>query len=1722
MRMKVWISVVAAVSFVFTGTTLPASSASAAPALVPAASSEILTTCASPPDSPDATPENRDRFVELWSSRVADNAWLQDYADKTAVPDDIKAEGFHVMDGGTQAWLVACLLESLLAAADETPTVEKRNQFLSGLELVIFGKAEIAKMREEFNAKTPVDDNPLPVPQELTSDALEDMSDRLLTEPSLTSADQPRANVSAPSATTTTDLQGAASPQLQKLVNAPSVVPSSSTPTAAAAPTATPTGFTPLGVGGLPGMPVLLEAVNELLQLVSTIEGTLFTLPGVNLLASAFYRICGESPTMPLSCSVMLPVGVPIAADLTGDNFPDVTGNLSPMVNAVTGEVGARFAVNRLFAYSGPLKAHVFAVYDTPMGSKRIEFGYDGRASTLGNHHYATFRVKNVLKALTGDVQVAADVESQQPGSTESLTFAVKSLVGGSPGVQPSEEDPIAGSVQMSPFPTTFNVGARLIHTASRDQDIFDVKSTTPTRVDALIDQKTTTTSPKSSRRFTATVDKLPTSVTVDLVHEGEKQSIDYSASAPIDLVRASDTAIGDVSHPDSYTESVYEVHGVPTSAHVDLTGAQDIRYSANAKIPEVSFSTKTLVDNQLQQQITAKAHQIPKSVHVTNLTTAGDQKIGYTADDELGDVELGMYDRDEAGVETNLAAKATGIPTEMQFRSTKATGAYDFTSNTGIDLIEATLTRNNGSILPMAGQDHATVYKRGEQLGLDFRLSGFTSAHFDGHEDTNVSLGLTPGGQTFDAVADIDDSADGGQNVLATAHVGALPANMAVTFDPDNGTADYAASSVIPLLTASFTDRATQMFGSAKLTDLPENIGLTFNTSGESPEVTYDADSRLGSIELDYSEKPGGLGIHGVIDDLPEYMRIGGLDPIVFDARSSAGAAPASSDIGQILFQFATDGVFASPPTADDHVYLDTDLADSTHAELQYSGLRYLSVDTSDQELHATIKNTAARLFRAYLITPTLSMEGFIEKVPAEVTIGQVGNLVSYDASSAIDRIYTDVNRTNGDHLAVDVRGVPQQIDLLFDGAGSKLAWDASDPTTSVSAIAHLTPATIGGTRAFDASLTITGIPEHWDATWANGNVLFQAPDGIGSIAAQVTNHGSIHVLTGDHLSAFYDQTAGVAPGDLDASLQVSNLKKVAFSKVTNATGGGFQANLDMGSGNAQIFKFSGDVTLPTTKLLASGEFSKLPSQISLKSDSGRVTYSGNTNPDLTLSVKGGTPAAVAALPAIPMVHGVAARDAIGGDGGTAYGANVYLTGLPTGLDLNAPAGTYKVIGYHPTVSALQVDAILKTLAAKPVSLQVQQNVPTAAPVDFTFGPFLSSTMGDGTHTLSLNYTASDDLGALTAQVKLGDTASADVAKLEISSIPKSISVNAAFGAVQKTVGVAMSSDIADIKAFYKTAGDLNFTGSVHLHDVPSAVNVVIGRASASDGEKDVTTPDFTMTASHAGLDIEATASAEIADPVDASAAASLIVTDLGSRVTGQLDGTTLKITSTKADTTTPEPTKKFLLSAAGSVKLDVDLGFEVAGFVNTGNLNVDVDLRQLTLGFEEASSLQLDLGITTGLKGNYSTFTFAEDTETVIKIHDKLRFVAETFLGDIDFEIFKLDPTTINLHNVIDHFRLASNRLADVFTQRVLDLGLGYCDIFVKIRPHPEYSTDGPSFTVPQPPTDSNPAAWLITPDPNLLGYTLPDFVVDIVAYFTSPYGHDIDGGLRCESRI
>src|SRR6185437_11731225 len=110
--------------------------------------------------------------------------------------------------------------------------------------------------------------------------------------------------------------------------------------------------------------------------------------------SSLFYKVCAESPTQPLACSVSLPIGIPIPTDVTGDHFPDVLAELIPVVANGT-DFGVSFSVIRLPLTTGPLPAHVFFVYDVPVANKRLEYGYDGRASTLAKNTTTTVTLKN-------------------------------------------------------------------------------------------------------------------------------------------------------------------------------------------------------------------------------------------------------------------------------------------------------------------------------------------------------------------------------------------------------------------------------------------------------------------------------------------------------------------------------------------------------------------------------------------------------------------------------------------------------------------------------------------------------------------------------------------------------------------------------------------------------------------------------------------------------------------------------------------------------------------------------------------------------------------------------------------------------------------------------------------------------------------------------------------------------------------------------------------------------------------------------------------------------------------------------------------------------------------------------------------------------------------------------------------------------------------------------
>lgn len=203
------------------------------------------------------------------------------------------------------------------------------------------------------------------------------------------------------------------------------------------------------------------------------------------------YRLCVESADVPVSCSIRQPVGVPVAADVTGDGSPDLAADLVPAALPGEGSAGLGFAVKRLGREN--LKARVWAEYDG-----KVAVGFDGlrRGSSLSEFDKGTFTVD-----LTGK-RVKAELERTDPGASAAV---VAGLIGRS-----------AVSLRQSPATEKLTVNAAL------DPPALDVAASAPAKLDALA---------VTGRQFTrAVLDRMPARAKVRL----SRGEIRFASPSPI------------------------------------------------------------------------------------------------------------------------------------------------------------------------------------------------------------------------------------------------------------------------------------------------------------------------------------------------------------------------------------------------------------------------------------------------------------------------------------------------------------------------------------------------------------------------------------------------------------------------------------------------------------------------------------------------------------------------------------------------------------------------------------------------------------------------------------------------------------------------------------------------------------------------------------------------------------------------------------------------------------------------------------------------------------------------------------------------------------------------------------------------------------------------------------------------------------------------------------
>lgn len=215
-----------------------------------------------------------------------------------------------------------------------------------------------------------------------------------------------------------------------------------------------------------------LSLIKPLAAVVKVFDGLGKAVPGLT------YRLCVQSAEVPVSCSIQQPVGVPAAADVTGDGLPDLAADLVPAAMPAEGAVGLGFAVKRLTREN--LKAQVWAEYDG-----KVSVGFDGlrRGSSLSDYDWGTFTVDLAGK------RVKASVRRKDPGASAAV---IAGLTGRS-----------AVSLRQTPATDKLTVSAAL------DPPTLDVTASAPAKLEALA---------VTGRQFTqAVLDRMPTRAEVRL-----------------------------------------------------------------------------------------------------------------------------------------------------------------------------------------------------------------------------------------------------------------------------------------------------------------------------------------------------------------------------------------------------------------------------------------------------------------------------------------------------------------------------------------------------------------------------------------------------------------------------------------------------------------------------------------------------------------------------------------------------------------------------------------------------------------------------------------------------------------------------------------------------------------------------------------------------------------------------------------------------------------------------------------------------------------------------------------------------------------------------------------------------------------------------------------------------------------------------------------------------
>lgn len=570
------------------------------------------------------------------------------------------------------------------------------------------------------------------------------------------------------------------------------------------------------------------------------------------------YRVCSESRTKAVSCSLTLPLGVPAIVDVTGDRTPDVLTDLVPA--AAPGDIVGvareitnldseiAIATNRLNVVLELLKDPINVILHPELLVEKLQL--EGLLRDLRD------TVQRKVEALLNLVHLGLGLVNLRLPTSEfagrdlpAHVWAVydlpthKRISVGFDGVRRGAGLPTAaiGLYTFAPLQALrgiFDIKATVLQVGAADSLAITAGLTNVTDDDQGLPYDPTV----ASARFS------PVPRTFDAHAFIDPGSTDRDQRATVDARTSERTKLDVQVLSNSAGSNRFDqlvVDQLPNTVSAALIRPRDggdaiVDYTASDTINDVLFADFVYAGEQLDAAVRAAAKNIPTQWRGALNSKADRVTLDYDANAALAALDVAFFDRDPAIV---LRGALRTLPTVVNLDADIPGKHVLFDANTPLGSAEVFVSKDLGGYAPLVGE-HATGVLDGAKLGASARVTGLRKIDvwFDQHPRGGTEF--SPGGQPFVAAGVVD----GRQK--SRLDVSNLPATLGFDLDTTVRRVQFNASSVVQRVKAAYVDTANGPSAVAAINGLPQTVDVRYDL-GDRPKVSYRAASAVPRAEL-------------------------------------------------------------------------------------------------------------------------------------------------------------------------------------------------------------------------------------------------------------------------------------------------------------------------------------------------------------------------------------------------------------------------------------------------------------------------------------------------------------------------------------------------------------------------------------------------------------------------------------------------------------------------------------------------------------------------------------------------------------------------------------------------------------------------------------------------------------------------------------------------------